>query len=395
MIAPLRSARAVAARNLRVLLRPNPAYLDWKFRDLQGLTGFVMAAFGVVGIGLWGWDFVVDAAGAPVTLPLRLTFLALIGIGWSIVRGRDRRPLQYLTVVLLAIMPVVFLAITTHLRGGMVYGIAGFLYFQLASVCLHCFSLRLNALAAIAAAATPPLAALAGLAPGFQHLHYAVLIWPAVGATLIAQIAMAYSHLQRYRLEQQLEAASNTDVLTGVSNRRHFVSTAMVEMARARREGAPLALLVIDLDHFKTVNDQYGHVAGDQVLRMVGGVCRDRSRPTDVVARLGGEEFAILLPGAGVAEASVVAEQVRLAIADTPVPVGGDVSVVATASIGVSVFASDDGDYQPMLARADTALYRAKRLGRNQVRMEADTPGVSRWRTPASLRRIVGDVSMS
>jgi diguanylate cyclase (GGDEF)-like protein/PAS domain S-box-containing protein len=174
-------------------------------------------------------------------------------------------------------------------------------------------------------------------------------------------------------LEEQLRALATTDSLTGAANRRHFVELAQRERERSLRSGAPLSLCLFDADHFKSVNDQYGHVAGDQVLTAMAEAARSALRVSDVLGRLGGEEFAVLLPDTDLAGALVVAERVRAAVAATEVQSGevraNDVprSVRVTVSVGVAERRSDE-TFEALLKRADRAQYAAKDLGRDQVK---------------------------
>jgi diguanylate cyclase (GGDEF)-like protein/PAS domain S-box-containing protein len=164
----------------------------------------------------------------------------------------------------------------------------------------------------------------------------------------------------------QLEQQALHDVLTLLPNRRAFEAQAEQAMARAARSGTALSVGVADLDHFKKVNDRYGHAVGDAVLRTVAQALRDTGRITDVVARLGGEEFGLLLPDASVQQAQQVAERIRAAVAAavTPLPDGSQLQV--TISIGVASL-SAGASLDAAMSDADKALYIAKHQGRNQV----------------------------
>ena len=138
------------------------------------------------------------------------------------------------------------------------------------------------------------------------------------------------------------------------------------EVARARRAGGSMACIAFDIDHFKSINDRFGHAAGDRVLQTVARVCRENLRAVDVAGRLGGEEFAILLPEADVAQAVVVAERLRLALAEAAVP-DGEAVIRLTASFGVAGLTPDETTADAALLRADAAAYDAKRGGRNRT----------------------------
>ena len=172
--------------------------------------------------------------------------------------------------------------------------------------------------------------------------------------------------LQRSLLHQQLKVAARTDGKTGLLNMAAWQREADTEASRARRGGTPLALLLIDIDHFKDVNDTHGHLSGDQVLATLGNVLSMRARACDVAGRFGGEEFVVLLPGANEADACQAAERLREQISSAPLAfAAGEVTV--TVSVGVAVLGAHGNDIPELLASADVALYRAKEAGRNQV----------------------------
>lgn len=158
---------------------------------------------------------------------------------------------------------------------------------------------------------------------------------------------------------------AETDPLTAIANRRKFLALGEDAVRRSRRRGDPLALAVFDIDRFKAVNDTYGHAAGDAVLRMVAGLIERRLRDSDVFARLGGEEFAILLARATLPDGLRIAEALRQAIAALPMPALDGATV--TASFGVTVHDPADSRFEMLLDRADRALYDAKRAGRDRV----------------------------
>jgi two-component system C4-dicarboxylate transport sensor histidine kinase DctB len=168
------------------------------------------------------------------------------------------------------------------------------------------------------------------------------------------------------RMNDALHTVSITDHLTGAYTRRFFFESLGKLVHAARRHCAPLAVIVIDLDNFKQINDTYGHPAGDEVLQSIVGTCRRLLRQTDVFARLGGEEFIIALPCTDGEVAQEVAERLRLAVMSTGVT-AGNVCIHVTISIGISVHCSTDLALGNMIERADRALYKAKRAGRNQV----------------------------
>jgi diguanylate cyclase (GGDEF)-like protein len=171
----------------------------------------------------------------------------------------------------------------------------------------------------------------------------------------------------RKQLEWKLEQEARTDVLTGCANRRAFLHQATQEFARVRRYGGELSVLMLDLDHFKSVNDRYGHRAGDASLRRLVEVCAATLRKEDLVGRLGGEEFAVLLPETGLETATEAAERLRAAVAAAAVTLDDGIPFHFTTSVGVAAMGYEDVDTEAVLSRADRALYEAKNAGRNRV----------------------------
>jgi diguanylate cyclase (GGDEF)-like protein len=181
-----------------------------------------------------------------------------------------------------------------------------------------------------------------------------------IAAVLGNQGAAAYERAQLY---SRAHEAATIDELTGLATRRHFWELAEQLHASAARHGRPLAAVMLDIDHFKPVNDTYGHAAGDSVLREIAARLRATVRKADIVGRYGGEEFAMLLPES--ADVTTLAERLRRVVADTAVAIG-DQSVSVTISLGIT-YLRDGDDLDGLLARADTALYRSKREGRDRV----------------------------
>ena len=172
--------------------------------------------------------------------------------------------------------------------------------------------------------------------------------------------------LHRSLLHAQLKAAARTDAKTGLLNATAWQREADTEIVRARRTGETLALLIVDIDHFKRVNDTYGHLVGDQVLAGVATALRSQLRDYDVVGRFGGEEFVVLLPRADVGEARRVAERLRSRVGGVAIPVDSAM-ITVTISAGVAIMSVHGDDLIELLAAADLALYRAKELGRDRV----------------------------
>ena len=193
--------------------------------------------------------------------------------------------------------------------------------------------------------------------------------------------------LQRSALVDELETAATQDAKTGLLNAAAWQAAAERELTRAEQGDLPLAVLVIDLDHFKAVNDRWGHLAGDLVLTQVASCLTSTLRDRDVVGRFGGEEFVAVLPLSQPHEAALVAERIRAAIEAAVATVDSDgqtVLVQVTASIGVAGAPVHGRTLPDLLAAADRAMYGAKEAGRNQVVVGPDDGGAGLWHEPAT-----------
>jgi len=185
---------------------------------------------------------------------------------------------------------------------------------------------------------------------GNRQLHYSIV----------------HDVTEKRRLERKLERMATRDQLTGALNRHAFFEMAKNELARAHRYNRPTAMLMLDLDHFKQINDTYGHATGDDVLRVFALTCRAELRDTDLYGRMGGEEFAAMLVETDEEQAMVVAERLRSIIKNTIIPTDDEIQISITVSIGVSMQREND-TVTRMLKRADQGLYDAKETGRNKI----------------------------
>lgn len=168
-------------------------------------------------------------------------------------------------------------------------------------------------------------------------------------------------------LQDRLRDESTRDALTGLYNRRYLEETLGRELILAERHGHPVSVIMSDIDYFKAVNDTYGHLGGDEVLRVFGTLMRRHARASDIYCRYGGEEFLLVLPQMTLDDAVDRAEQLRSAIAAAPVPYGSAL-IAVTASFGVATFPGDGRTIDALIGAADSALYAAKAAGRNRVK---------------------------
>ena len=189
---------------------------------------------------------------------------------------------------------------------------------------------------------------------------------PELLARVRTHLELKHTRDELEKALQELEQLAITDPLTGISNRRHLLRLTAQEGERARRHARPFSILMLDIDHFKRINDTHGHTVGDHALLVMAQAVMDSLRREDCFGRLGGEEFVALLPETEIQAAVEVGDRIRCRIADLVIPVEAH-QLSMTVSIGVSTYRFDDTAIEMVLQRADEALYRAKRQGRNQV----------------------------
>jgi len=182
---------------------------------------------------------------------------------------------------------------------------------------------------------------------------------------------------QRKEMEAELFRQASTDALTGISNRRYFQNQAEQEVRRARRFARDMTVMMIDIDHFKPINDTYGHAAGDLIIQGVVKRSLESLRQSDSLGRIGGEEFAVVLPETSVAAAYDVADRLRAHIEEKPIIVA-HTAVNCTVSIGIAQLSAQDSGIDELMKRADIALYSAKKKGRNRVEIAASVERASK-----------------
>jgi len=204
-----------------------------------------------------------------------------------------------------------------------------------------------------------------------QTAPYGYLTKPFNSESLRAAIEVALHRIEHEKLQRERAAAGSellaqTDPLTGVANRRRLVELGQSEINRSRRGGAPLALLMIDVDRFKQVNDGFGHEAGDRVLRTLADVCRTQLREIDVFGRLGGDEFVAVLPNTDLAAAREAAGRLREQVSRARVPLADGRVLQCTISVGVARWRNEE-TLEELMSRADRSMYDAKRAGRDRV----------------------------
>ena len=211
-------------------------------------------------------------------------------------------------------------------------------------------------------------------------LALSILVWLQFANNTLLHRALIRSNQELQHKQQELEFLAGHDTLTGLFNRREFLRRTEMELARVTRVPAPVALLMLDLDHFKRINDEHGHPVGDEVLRQVAALLNDAVRVTDIVGRMGGEEFIVLLPNTTAAGAQLAAQKLLAAFRARPIYVAGNL-LPLTASVGATALAPHQrATANALYLAADQALYLAKENGRDRIVFKA--PGF----TAASVR---------
>jgi diguanylate cyclase (GGDEF)-like protein len=351
-------------------------------------ASLIDAAIVAIGAGFVVYALVIvptiEIGGDNVTMLVSVAYpvgdLMLLMVGARLLLGTGRRTVSlaalgaYLALMLYAdiVYSVQSLA-GTFVVGGHLDAVWMTASFVMAAGVLHP---SFKAMVAPSAVATPDatvgrlivLAVAALVAPTtllVQHLRGTGA--PVVAATLACNVLFLLVLVRMAGLVGAQRRAAITDGLTGLRTRRFFTQALTAEAARSARSGGPVGLLLLDIDHFKSVNDTYGHHGGDAVLVEVADRVRSLARAGDLVARYGGEEFAVITPGADVRETAAVAERIRRGIAAVPVAVGGDRLHKVTVSIGVAVLPDPCRDADELVLAADRALYAAKNAGRDRV----------------------------
>lgn len=355
-----------------------PALASW------GLSKQVQAAAWVL-LALGGARVVPEPLALPAGWALLIGGVALeSGALWEMAgKTRWRRTVVPLAVVAVAVFLVCYLIDDIGLRNLAALLLLGGFYLLSGAALAQGWrgaSMLQRALAIVTALLALVVAArgiLVLVTPdGWRWLSHDLLRQLSSAALYLLMLVSGFGCLllARERLQAELERLEVVDTITDAPNRRGFFNTLAPWMALARRPGLPTALVVLDLDGFKRVNDGYGHPAGDVVLRHVAGLCKRALRDSDQLARLVGGEFAVLLPRTGLEEAAIVAERMRGAIETTPVKTERAM-ISMTASFGVTTIRPDDSNVT-LLQRADEAMRAAKAAGRNRIHIapRAATP---------------------
>ena len=370
------SVPAAALAGLRNLFQPLPGGLDAAFdtqldAGIARLLPVLGPAFGLFVVLFGAWDAWIDAVRAPATARIRVALVLLGAPAWA--AGRLRWSPRARCAWLYATHTGAMVVCAAMLPDGLVLALPGL------TGALFLLAMVEPRPRRFVLATLPPSLMLVLLAslnlPTDPRLHVLLLYtlsWP-----LALCVALATLQLRRraFLAEQAVLDAVRHDSLSGALSRRYVTELAQHDLVLARRYGRPLALAMLDIDHFKRVNDTWGHATGDRALCALVATCRENLRASDYIGRLGGEEFVCLMPETDASEAMACAERMRAAVAALRIPVGDD-TLRFTLSAGVAVLSTEHSGWEDLLRAADAALYEAKESGRNRTVM-ARTPAPS------------------
>lgn len=318
------------------------------------------------------WDYWLDAAGARHSLLIRVGFVMIAALAFSKrlapLSGTARAAFIYWMYSL----AVVFA--TFRISDGLLYGLPGLLVGPfLAALLVHRVSTFIYIIGL-------PFLAFIGLgwqyAPRFEFVNGVLFHLLAFSIALLVLLQVRFLRWTAFSLERKMMQAARTDPLTGLHNRGFIDELGEREIERAIRHDRALAIAMLDIDHFKNVNDTYGHDVGDLVLRTLARIYRENLRAIDHVGRFGGEEFACILPEADADEAKACFERLRAIVESTSITTPmGDIHI--TISIGIALLNEERRSWDQLIKAADIALYEAKNKGRNRVVLGGDSQAQS------------------
>ena len=356
----------------------DPEYLAAKAMDIGDFTRLAILFASVFLVAAILWDHAIDATNAPQAAWLRVVEASAV-LAWAVASRVDIHSRRARVAALLAplFVEITFLKILSMLEGGGSYGMGGILYgyiFGPFLVLAQPFGFAVLVLSV--PTIFPALANLLGLSFGIDMALFSAYVWMGFVPIVFILLTFEYLYWKVFSYRRQVERQAITDGLTQIANRGHFLSEGARCLERHRRYGHPASLLFIDVDHFKTINDTYGHGVGDAAIRYVVRTVLPLVRESDLIARYGGEEFVVLLQETEASRASSIAERMRAAVAANQFrPAGRNaMPVTLTVSIGVASFApgTDSPDIDVLVHNADEALYEAKRQGRDRVVSDFD-----------------------
>lgn len=349
--------------NLRAL--PKPAEIELTARhdaEILQLLPALGPLFGLCILAFSAWDFLIDPAHAVAALAAR-SWLVLAGSLAYVTTRLPWTPMQRCGYIYATYAGAIVIC-EFLLKNGFLYGLTGI------AACVFAVTvvtLRVRTFFLILSVPSMLFIALSAIRlPLLEFFNGLMLYFFSVGLAFVVMLVTRSFHQRAFLLEKELLEISRHDSLTGIYSRGYLAELAKREIALATRHGRTLALAMLDIDHFKNVNDTYGHDIGDKVIKSLADTCKANLRSIDHFGRFGGEEFVCIFPETGEEQAMFCAERLRQSIeaARVDTPQG---QLRYTASIGVAILNQRHADLDALLKDADRALYRAKRDGRNRV----------------------------
>ncbi len=340
-----------------------------RFEEYLKVTRWLIFALAFLILLLWFWDRTFDPVGARDTIELRAV-LAIAALLSSVIINK-KTGITASAIVLYTTMlfiQAVYTQILAILSQGFLIGIGSYLYFFVSILLLGTpFSFRANTIGTLLITFAPHLWGFV-IDPSFPHLLYITLIWPAGVICIFFHWSTGNMILDRLRYRSKIEDLAMEDPLTGLLNRRALLNEYIKARSLAAREHEELSLIILDIDHFKDINDSYGHTDGDHVLEELAVLLQKTCRASDTLARIGGEEFVCLMPDTGLDEAVAIGERLRATVEKARIKsvTRRDTNISITISLGVTrAIPTENLDH--IMARADQALYKAKTGGRNRL----------------------------
>ena len=352
------------------LFQPSTEFTERKFAEHLPYNRVMFLVMAPYLVCMWGWDLTLDPVGAHEVLWLRLTLGALIAatgwlIGWRRVSILRR---MWLVAIASTVSLALYTLICSRLAQGYTYGVGAFVFVQMSGFLLWTgFPFAAIVWLHLVGAALPQVLGMVLPGPPFPHLQYGVLVWPTTSLALAAQYMIHMDYLSKVALRHRLVEMASLDSLTGVMNRRTFMTEGTERLARCAAQGLSVSVLFIDADHFKDINDKHGHAVGDRVLMRLGEVVRAQLRRDDLCCRWGGEEFVVLICGSDELDGARVAQRTLQAIREARVSDDGGAPLHFTASIGMARGLASAVRLDALIDRADAAMYAAKTQGRDRV----------------------------
>ncbi|MFB2773891.1 GGDEF domain-containing protein [Shewanella xiamenensis] len=356
-----------------------PAYLQKKMLDHRLYTIFLILSFIPLSIIDYFFEHNDFNLKSDSLLLVHILYLWLAIPAYVLYKNTDYR-INYLTLILVIILSSIHSVIIFNIMNAEAILIVSeivtfpfFIFFILIGI-----SLYLQVITLLASIFIHLYLHFEGAVEKVSSVLYLQIMVQSSFSAIFIMAIFSWSYHNRYYLEIALEKSSSTDPLTGSANRRHFNNFILAEVTRCTRTQQNCSLILLDIDFFKRINDTFGHPSGDRVICALAHICVENSRKIDLVARLGGEEFAIVMPNTNVTEAYNLAERIRVNVESTIVLSDSNEDINWTVSLGISQYSapvseelfSEEAAVESLIQMADSALYKAKSNGRNQIMSE-------------------------